>query len=126
DREAAYVHARGMPDGGSERAGATGNAGIADTLDAKRVHVGIVLVDRDDLEWRHIGIHRDVVFAEIGVHGSARTAIHDRLLVQRERQAPDHPAVELALHHFRVDDATGRECADQTRRANLPEVRVDL
>ena len=48
------------------------------------------------------------------------------LLVQRERYAPDHAAIILAAHQARIDDAAGGEGADEARRADLPEIGIDL
>ena len=47
---------------------------------------------------RHVGIHRDVVLRKIGVQRPAGAAVHDSLLVQGKRHAPDHAAQELTAH----------------------------
>ena len=104
----------------------SGDADLAHALDAERIDVRILLVDQDRLERGHVGVHRHVVFAEVGVHGPPGARIHDGLFVQREADAPDHPAVILARHQPRIDDAPGREGADEPRAADLPEVGVDL
>src|SRR6516165_8033951 len=46
--------------------------------------------------------------------------------IEREGDTPDHAAVVLAAHEPRVDDGAGRESADQTRRPDLPQLRVNL
>ena len=48
------------------------------------------------------------------------------MLVQGERDAPDHAAVVLAAHQPRIDDPSGREGADKPRHPDLAEVRIDL
>ena len=74
----------------------------------------------------HVGVHRHVVFAEVGVHRPAGARVHHGLLVQREGHAPDHAAVILAAHQARIDDRAGREGADQPGDADLAEIRIDL
>ena len=61
-----------------------------------------------------------------GVHRPAGARVHHRVLVQRERHAPDHAAVILAAHQPRIDDPAGREGADEPGHADLPELGIDL
>jgi hypothetical protein len=42
------------------------------------------------------------------------------------RHAPDHSAIELALHHARIDDPAGGKRADQPGDAHLSEIGIDL
>src|SRR5882724_13686009 len=73
-----------MPDRVGDRAGRAGDADFTDALDAERVYVGIVFVDHQRLQARHIGVHQDVVLRKVGVERPAGAAIDDSLLVQRK------------------------------------------
>jgi hypothetical protein len=126
DREFAHANSGRMPDRIGDRARRAGDADLADALDAERIHVRVVFLDQDRFERRHVGVHRDVVLAEIGVHRTAGARVHDGLLMQRERHAPDHAAIELAAHHARIDDPSRGEGADQAGHAHLPEIGIDL
>jgi hypothetical protein len=53
-----------------------------------------------------------VVFGEGRVDDPAGTLAADRLLVKRERHAPDHPTMDLAADHTRIDHTARRECTD--------------
>src|ERR1700730_14707505 len=67
-----------------------------------------------------------MIFGEIGGHDAPGPSIDDRLLVERKGYAPDHAAVILAADQARIDHAAGREGTDETRRADLAEIRIDL
>jgi hypothetical protein len=62
----------------------------------------------------------------LGFIGRPGARIHDGVLMQRERHAPDHAAIELAAHHAGIDDPSGGERADHAGRADLAEIRIDL
>jgi len=68
----------------------------------------------------------DVILREVGVHRPTGTPVHDGILMERERHAPDHAAQELAAHEMRVDDPPRGEDADDTRDADLTEIGIDL
>jgi hypothetical protein len=95
-------------------------------LDAERVDVRVFLIDEYRVERRDVGIHRHMVFGEIGVRDPPRAAIGDRRLVQGERDPPDHPAEILAAHEARVDDAASRERSEEAGHPDLAEGGVDL
>ena len=114
-----------MPDSVRNRTGRAGNPDLAYALDAERVDIWIAFLDQERFECRHIGVHRNVVFGQIGVHRPAGPRIHDGVLVECERYAPDHSAIELAFHHARIDDASGREGADNARRSDLSQIGIN-
>src|SRR5262249_18031660 len=103
-----------------------GDADLTDALDAERIHVRVVFLDQDRVKCGDVGVHRDVVLAQIGIHHPARAHVHHGLLVQGERDAPDHAAMELAAHKARIDDASGRERADHAGDAHVPKLGIDL
>ena len=126
NREFSHAHPSSVPNGVRDRTGRAGDPDLADALDAERVDVWIMFLDQERFERRHIGAYRNVVLGQIGVHRTAGPRIHNGLLVQRKRYAPDHSAIELALHHARIDDASGRKGADHARGADLSEIGINL
>ena len=57
NRKAARTNAGRMPDRVRNGAGLAGDADLADTLDAERIHMRVVLLDHQRLHRRHVGIH---------------------------------------------------------------------
>jgi hypothetical protein len=83
---------------------AAGDTDFTDALYSKSIHVRVVFLDQDRFESGNVGIHANAVLGQIGVHGAARTEVHDGVLMQCERHDQNHAAVELAAHQTRVDD----------------------
>ena len=50
--------------------------------------MGIGLIDEDDVDVVHVGIHRHMILGDIGVHDAAEFVVEQRLLVQRHADAP--------------------------------------
>ena len=85
-----------------------------------------MFLDHERFQAGHVGIHRDVVFGEVRVDDPAGTGVADGLFVKRKRDAPDHPAKDLAADHARIDHTTGRERADKAGDPDLTEIGIDL
>src|SRR5437879_10152143 len=64
--------------------GRAGDADLAHALDAERVDMGIMLLDRHRLERWHIGVHGDVILREIGIQRPAGPPVDDGMLMERE------------------------------------------
>ena len=126
DRELANADPGRVPHRVGDRAGRSGDPDLADALDAERVDVGVVLFDENGFERGDVRVHRHMVLAEIWVHRAAGAWVHDGMLMQSERYAPNHTAVVLAAHQPRIDDPAGREGADETGGADLPQLGVDF
>ena len=67
-----------------------------------------------------------MILRQVGVHDPARTAVDEGLLLQGERQSPDHAAIILALDKTGIDESAGGEGPDETGRPNDAQVGVDL
>jgi hypothetical protein len=106
---------RRVPNGVCDGAHCSRDADLANALDAKLVDVGVVLVDEQRFERGNVGVHRNVIFAEVCIHDAAAAPIDGCLFVQREGHAPDHAAIELAAREPRVNDPSRREGADKAR-----------
>ena len=104
----------------------TGYPNLTHALDAKCVHVRVLLLDKDRFYRGHVGIHRNVVLGQIGIHRTPGPWIHHRVLMQRKRHAPYHSAAELALHHARINNAARSKGANDAGYAHLSEIRIDL
>jgi len=57
---------------------------LTNPFDAEGVHMGIVLIDHQGFQGRHVGIHRDVVLRKVSVYRPAGAPVHDSMLVQGE------------------------------------------
>ena len=86
-------------------------------LEAERIAV-VRLVDEDHLDIVDVGVHRHMIFGDVGIHDAAEPVIDQRLLVQRHADAPDHAAQDLAARGLGVQDAPGRNRADGARDAD--------
>ena len=86
----------------------------------------IMFLDQDRFERGHIGIHWNVVLGKIRVHRTAGPRVHDGVLMQCERYAPNHSTTELAAHQTRIDDPPRSESADHPGNAHLSEIAIDL
>ena len=58
-----------MPDRVRDRTGGAGDADFTHALDAQRIHVRIAFLDQDRFERGHIGVHGNVVLAQMGFNG---------------------------------------------------------
>lgn len=74
DRKSPHPHAGGMPDCIGDRDSAVGDADFTDLLDAERVYMRVVFLDRQDVHGRNIGSGGEQTYAKIIVH-AARTVI---------------------------------------------------
>ena len=101
-------------------------ADLAYALYSERIDDVVRLVDEDDIDVVHVGVHRHVVFGNIGVHDAAEMVIDQRLLVQRHADAPHHAAHDLAARRLGVEDAPGRDRVDDAGDADHAELFVDL
>src|ERR1700685_3255894 len=90
DRELANANPGRVPNRVGDGTGGSRDPDLADALDAERVDVRVVLLDENRFERGDVGVYRHMVFAEIRVHRPARARVHQRTLVQSERNAPDH------------------------------------
>ena len=126
DRQIAHAFAGRVIDRIGDRRGDADNADFADALDAERIDQVVRLVDEDDLDIVHIGIHGHVVFGDVGVHDAAEIMIDQRLLVQRHADSADDGAHDLAVRRLGVEDAAGRDRADHAGDADHAELFVDL
>ena len=84
------------------------------------------LVDEDHLDVVHVGIHRHMILGDVGVHDAAEAVIDQRLLVQRHADAPHHAAHDLAVRGLGIQDAAGRDRADDAGDADDAELLVHL
>jgi hypothetical protein len=119
-----HTRSGGVPDRIRNGASSAGYADFANPLDAEGIHIGIVLVNEKRFNGRHVSVHRNVVFGQIGVHRTTGTSIDDSLFVQREWYAPDHTAIILGANKTRIDHASGGKGADDARAAG--EIRADI
>src|ERR1700730_13001094 len=99
DREFAHADSGRMPDCIGNRTRGASDPDFTYALNAEGIHVRVAFLDKDRFDRGHIGVHGNVVLAQIGIHRAAGPRIHDGVLKQRERDAPNHSAAELAAHH---------------------------
>src|SRR3977135_4011321 len=113
-RELANAVPGRMPARIGDRTGRSRNPILADTLNAERIDVRVVLLDLNGVKRGHIRVYRHMVLAKVRVHHAAGATVDDGVLMQGERHPPDHAAKILAPHEARIDHPTGREGADET------------
>src|SRR5262249_38705828 len=118
DREFPYAKPCRVPYGIRDRTGRPGDPDFAHALDTERVDVRIAFGDKDGFDRGYVGVHWNVVLAQIGVHRASRARINDGLLMKCKRYAPNHAAAELAAHHPRIDDPPRREGAHHPGHAH--------
>ena len=95
-------------------------------LDAERIDDVVLLVDEDHLDVVHVGIHRHMILGDVGIHDATEAVVDQRFLVQRHADAPDHAAHDLAVRGLGVQDAPGRDRADDASDADDAELLVHL
>src|SRR3954463_2179217 len=126
DRQLADPLTGSVKDGVRDGRGDANHRDLADALYAKRVHVRIVLVDKEHVhDPRGVGVDRHRVFGEVGVRDAPVADIHDGMLHERHADAADHAADALAAGRLWVDDAARSIGADHPPNARLPEIRID-
>src|SRR5215208_1264540 len=125
DRQRAHAHAGRVEDGVGDGRGGADDADLADSLDADRVELVVVLVDPAHVDRRRVGGRRDVVAGEVVVDVVAEARVEHALLVQRHRDAHRHPADQLRACRARVDDPAGREHAGHPRDPQFARYRVN-
>ena len=70
------------------------------------------LLDEQNVERRHVGMARNMIFAEIVINELAVTLVEHGILHQRIADPPDHPADRLAARELCVEDAARLEHAE--------------
>jgi len=88
--------------------------------------VRIVFLDEDRYDRGYIGVHGNMVLGQVRIHRTAGPLIHDGMLMQGERYAPNHSATELAAHQTWINDPSRSEGTDQPGNAYLSEIGIDL
>src|SRR5207245_3648327 len=117
DRQVAHALSRRMIDRVGDRSRHADNADLAEALDAERIDDLVRLLDEDDVDVVHIGIHGHVVFGNVGVHDASEAVVEQRFLVQRHADAPDHAAHDLAVGGLWVEDAASGDGIDHAGHA---------
>jgi hypothetical protein len=84
------------------------------------------LLDEDDLYVVNVGVHRHMIFGDVGIHDAPEGMIDQRLLVQRHTDAADDGAHDLAMRGFGVEDAARGHGADHTRDPDHADLLVDF
>ena len=126
DRQVAHALAGRVIDRIGDRRRDPDDADLADALDAERIDDRVRLVDEDHLDVVDVGVHRHVVFGEIGIHDPAELVVDQGFLVQRHADAHDHAAQDLAARGLGIEDAPGGNGADHARDPDDAELLVDL
>ena len=126
DRQIAHPLAGGVIDGIGDCRGDADDADLADALDAERIDDVVRLVDENHLYVVNVGVHRDMVFGDIGVHDAPECMIDQRLLVQRHADAADDGAHDLAVRGLGIEDAAGGDRADDAGDTDHADLLVDL
>jgi len=103
-----------------------GDPDFAHAFDAESIDVRVAFLNQDRFDRGHVGVHRDMVFGQIGVHRTAGPRVHDGVLVECERDTPNHSAAELAAHHARIDDPSYSERTEHAGDTHLPEIGIYL
>src|SRR6185369_15684323 len=68
---------------------------LAEALGTDGVEPRIRLVDEVDLEAADVGVHRHLVFGNVGIEEAAEAIVDLALLAERGADAPDESAVDL-------------------------------
>src|SRR5215471_1837712 len=124
DGEVEDAPAGGVVDGVADGRGGAGDADLTGAKYAEwRGRVGVV--QAVDVDGRNVGVHGHVVFGQAGVDDAAAARVDEGGFGEREADAPDDAAAELAACGFEVDDGTDVEHAHPAGDAYFHGVRVD-
>src|SRR6185437_10543037 len=86
------------------------DADLSESFDAQRIAI-VWLVDKDDFDVVDVGVHRHIIFCDVGIGHAAKFLIDQCLLVQRHADAPYHAAQYLAAGGLGVQDASSSDGA---------------
>jgi hypothetical protein len=95
-------------------------------LHAQWVDGLVWLVDEHNFDVVDVGVHRDMIFGDIRIHDAAEFVVDHRFFVQRHSDAPYHSAADLAGRGLGVQDAAGRNRADDAGGADDAELLIRL
>src|SRR6516164_4178151 len=71
NRQIPYAFARRVINRVCNRSRHADNADLAEPLDAERIDGVVRLVDEDDLDVVHVGVHRDMIIGDVGIDDAA-------------------------------------------------------
>src|SRR5262245_8212250 len=94
------------------------SANFAHALDSNRVDDVVGLINEHDFDVLHVGVHRHVVFGDVGVHDAAEFVVDQRFLVESHADAPHNASHDLTGSCLRIDDAPG---GDRVHDAGYPD-----
>src|ERR1700686_2211406 len=86
----------------------------------------VPLVDEDHLDIGHVGVHREMIFGNVCIHDAAKSVVEESFLVQRHSDAPHYAAHDLAGRGLGVQDASGRDRADDSGDSDYAELLIDF
>src|SRR3954471_11394369 len=91
DRQFADALAAGVVNGVGDRRSDPDHGDLSHSLHAERVHVRIVLLDKDHVHdrWR-VGVHWNGVFGEVGVRDPPVSGVYDGVLLRPMPMPPMH------------------------------------
>src|SRR6516225_5011732 len=78
DRQIPHPFASRVVDRVGNRRRDTDNADLAQAFDPERIDRLIRLVDKDYLDIVHVGVHRHMIFGDVGIHDAAKPVIDQR------------------------------------------------
>src|SRR5262245_24810440 len=102
------------------------NPDFPDALDSKGIDDVVRFVDENDLDILHVGVHRHMVFGDVGVHDTPKFMIDQRLFVESHADAPHNAAHDLTGSRFRIDDTPGRDCINDARDTDYAKLLIHL
>ena len=75
DRQVAHALAGGVMDRVGDGGGNADDADLAHPLDAEWIDDAVRLVDEDDIDVVHVGVHRDMIFGNVRIHDAAESMV---------------------------------------------------
>src|SRR5262249_34539723 len=90
------------------------------------IHVGVVAVQKYDVDLGHVRVDRHQILGEVGVEIASGALVNCRLLMQRHRNAVHDSANHLTSCRLRVQDTADVVGSDHASDVNVAELGIDL